>query len=138
MNLLWICLAFVLSAAMTFGMMFGSRSSSVDEWSSDDNDFEDEEAEVYDEIVDEEFDCSQIAETIPSWEPQVKVYSNMNLKEEISNTRAINIKEAAEIEQDNLWIEKKQEKKRKGKKEKKQVETLRSKTSSQDLNFPSR
>jgi hypothetical protein len=138
MILLWVCLVFVLLAAMTFGMMFGSRSSSVDEWSSDDNDFEDEEAEVYDEIVDEEFDCSQVAETTSSWEPQVKVYSNMNLKEEISNTRAINIKEAAEIEQDNLWIEKKQEKKRKGKKEKKQVETLRSKKSSQNLNFPSR
>lgn len=107
---------------MTFGMMFGSRSSSVDEWSSDENDFEDDEAEAYDEIIDEEYDYSKVSKSISGWEPQVKVYSNMNLKEEISNTKSSNVRQAIVNELENSWVEKKQEKKRKSKKEGKQTE----------------
>ena len=87
-------------AAMTFGMMFGSRQESLDEWSTDDdeeddeyNDCDDDDDEYDDDDEDDEddesFDLPLAAAAVESsssypWEPQAKQYSNMNLKDQVS------------------------------------------------------
>lgn len=77
--------------AMTFGMMFGSRQASLDEWSTDDeeddeyNDCDDDDEYDDDDDEDEEsFDRPLTAvESSYPWEPQAKQYSNMNLKDQV-------------------------------------------------------
>lgn len=132
----WSLKFFPVCIAMTFGMMFGSNQSIVEEWSTD----EDGEGEYDDDDEDDDDDCDededdeeylpdeyfdeyaavgpsgfpvhmsmpphpstfagagaadprlaaaqQVKTTDAAWEPQVKQYSNMNLKDQLNSQRA--------------------------------------------------
>jgi hypothetical protein len=82
-------------------MMFGSRTGTAEEWSTEDEAEVDEleEEEEEEEIVeDEEFYDSDIEPDGAVWEPPAKQYSQMNLKEEVSKERQSKLTE--ETEQD--------------------------------------
>ena len=80
-------------------MMFGSRTGTAEEWSTEDeaeiDELEEEEEEVVD---DEEFYDSDLEPDGTIWEPPAKQYSQMNLKEEVSKERQSKLTE--ETEQD--------------------------------------
>lgn len=94
------------TTAMTFGMMFGPRPA-MEEWSTDDEDEDDDGDYDYDdereieELPDEAPNPSVSTSTGESngngqksvWEPQVKQYSNMNLKDQICRERVQSIAE---------------------------------------------
>jgi hypothetical protein len=97
---------------MTFGMMFGNRQNSTEEWSTDedgdgdyDEDDEDEDEDDDDYLSEDYYEeCEHqrsaataaiegVMESLdtPVWEPQVKHYSNMDLKEQASKERLFEI-----------------------------------------------
>lgn len=87
---MWSCV--FVAAAMTFSMMFGNHQNGTDEYSTD----EDADGNYYDDDEDEEDDedymgeedleeeCQLEASQATMWEPQAKVYSNMNLKDDVN------------------------------------------------------
>jgi hypothetical protein len=110
---------------MTFGMMFGNRQNSTEEWSTDedgDGDYdEDDEDEDDDDDDDDDYlsedyyeECEHqraaaaaaiegVMESLdtPVWEPQVKQYSNMDLKEQASKERLFEIIDQQSEEDDD-------------------------------------
>lgn len=121
---------------MTFGMMFGSQQNNMDEWSTDEDpdadydDDEDDEDDDYlpDEYYDELGNPTGVDKAL--WEPQVKQYSNMNLKDQVSKAREGDAKQD-EVKKQRLA--KKRAEKRKKQKEKKQCTT---KGQGDDSEFP--
>lgn len=93
----------LVTAALTFGMMFDSHQQAMEEWSTDDDgdgeydEEDDEEEDDDDEYLQDEYyeDYPQLTSDNhnPSgnndnaWEPQAKTYSNMNLKDQVSKAR---------------------------------------------------
>ena len=113
---------------MTFGMMFGTQQNTVDDWSTDDDpdadyDEEDDEEEYMPNEYYDDMQPSQNNAAVDNalWEPQVKQYSNMNLKDEISKARE---GDAKLDEEKRLKLAKKRAEKRKKQKEKKTRERL--------------
>ncbi len=114
---------------MTFGMMFGSHQTNMDDWSTDedpDGDYDDDDDEDDDEEEDEYLPDEYYEDAAASggnakqdtalWEPQVKQYSNMNLKDQVSKAREGDAKVDEEKRQ---RLAKKRAEKRKKQKEKK-------------------
>ena len=129
------CIFQTVFLGVSFGMMFGSRPGTAEEWSTEDEadieelDDEEEDEEEEDEEEEEEFYDSEGEEGVytegTAWEPPAKQYSQMNLKEEVSKERQSKV--AEETEQDNELLEakrklknaKKRAEKRRKQKEKK-------------------
>mmetsp|Transcript_13450 Transcript_13450/g.22055 ORF Transcript_13450/g.22055 Transcript_13450/m.22055 type:complete len:1327 (+) Transcript_13450:42-4022(+) len=65
---------------VSFGMMFGAPAGNSEDWSSD------EDEDDCDDEYDSDNDNGEDGETL--WEPMVKHYFHMNLKEEATNARA--------------------------------------------------
>eukprot|EP01033_Poteriospumella_lacustris_P010322 gene10322-7333_t len=114
------------AAAMTFSMMFGNHQNGTDEYSTDEDadgnyydDDEDEEDDEEDYMGEEDLDdeCHLEASHETMWEPQAKVYSNMNLKDGV-NTMPIE----AEAMMKKLKQAKKRAEKRKKQKERRNKE----------------
>lgn len=111
---------------MTFSMMFGNHQNGADEYSTDEDadgnyydDDEDEEDEDEDYMGEEDLEeeCQLEASQETMWEPQAKVYSNMNLKGDV-NTMPIE----AEAMLKKLKQSKKRAEKRKKQKERRNKE----------------
>mmetsp|Transcript_19660 Transcript_19660/g.42689 ORF Transcript_19660/g.42689 Transcript_19660/m.42689 type:complete len:1034 (-) Transcript_19660:54-3155(-) len=123
-----------IPAAMTFGMMFGSRQNSADEWSTDDDgdcDYDDDEED--EEYLPDEYFNEYAAITNHAhlggdrvvWDPQVKQFSSLNQKgrvEELPDTDDAGLTEAEREKKQKLA--KKRADKRKKQKEKEKEKKL--------------
>jgi hypothetical protein len=112
-------------AGVSFGMMFGSRPGTAEEWSTEDEGDVEELDDEEDDNEDDDDDCYGSEEEDgpnsngTAWEPPAKQYSQMNLKEEASKERQSKLTQ--ETEKGNELLEAK----RKLKNAKKRVEKRR-------------
>jgi hypothetical protein len=118
------CLSYNI-AGVSFGMMFGSRPGTAEEWSTEDEGDVEELDDEEDDNEEDDDDCYGSEEEDgpnsngTAWEPPAKQYSQMNLKEEASKERQSKLTQ--ETEKGNELLEAK----RKLKNAKKRVEKRR-------------
>ena len=87
-----------ISLGVSFGMMFGSRTGTAEDWSTEDEaDIEecDEESVEFEELYDSETEEGLNSEG-NAWEPPAKHYSQMDLKEEVHKERQLKLSEITE------------------------------------------
>lgn len=97
-----------LTTGVSFGMMFGSRPGTSDEWSTEDEADPEELDDEDDDDEEDDDDCYGSDDEGPNadgttWEPPAKHYSQMNLKEEASKERQSKL--CAETEKGNELLE---------------------------------
>lgn len=100
------------SKGVSFGIMFGSRSGTAEEWSTEDE-ADVEELDEEDDEDDDDDDCygSDDEERYEvdgtKWEQPAKQYSQMNLKEEASKERQSKLMEESEKDSELLMNKRK-------------------------------
>jgi hypothetical protein len=92
---------FQFITGVSFGMMFGSRPGTSDEWSTEDEADPEELDDEDDDDEEDDDDCYGSDDEGPNadgttWEPPAKHYSQMNLKEEASKERQSKLCEETE------------------------------------------